>query len=195
MPIRAEHRWLYPIDWQQLSAVIRFERAEGRCEHCGRPHAGLVCHLGDGRWWDEGPGAWRDGRGRLVKSVLPPPSEGTAKTRVYLATAHLDHDPSNSHRATWRHFVSAVTCFMTGPSICGGGGSPCACARQSEICFWASMGTERQRRRAAFGELVLPCRRSAPRHKIVDAPRGCGDVRQVLELSARQRARSERVRA
>ena len=29
MPIRAEHRWLYAIDWPQLSAVIRFERAEG----------------------------------------------------------------------------------------------------------------------------------------------------------------------
>ena len=27
MPIRPEYRWLYPIDWPQLSAVIRFERA------------------------------------------------------------------------------------------------------------------------------------------------------------------------
>ncbi|SEG69760.1 hypothetical protein SAMN04488144_14530 [Methylobacterium sp. 190mf] len=27
MPIRPEHRFFYPIDWPQLSAVIRFRRA------------------------------------------------------------------------------------------------------------------------------------------------------------------------
>jgi hypothetical protein len=37
MPIRAENRWLYPIDWQQLSGTIRFERAGRRCEQCRRP--------------------------------------------------------------------------------------------------------------------------------------------------------------
>src|SRR3954467_1413204 len=47
MPIRREHRWFYPIDWPQLSAVIRFRCAQGRCESCGRPHGRLVCHLGD----------------------------------------------------------------------------------------------------------------------------------------------------
>jgi hypothetical protein len=30
MPIRREHRFFYPIDWPQLSAVIRFGRAQGR---------------------------------------------------------------------------------------------------------------------------------------------------------------------
>ncbi|GJE14743.1 hypothetical protein FOHLNKBM_5818 [Methylobacterium longum] len=38
MPIRPEHRFFYPIDWAQLSAVIQFGRAKGRCEGCGRPH-------------------------------------------------------------------------------------------------------------------------------------------------------------
>ena len=52
MPIRPEYRFLYPIDWLQLSATIRFGRAGGRCEHCGRPHGEIVLHLGDGRWWD-----------------------------------------------------------------------------------------------------------------------------------------------
>jgi len=28
MPIRREHRFFYPIDWPQLSAVIRFRRAK-----------------------------------------------------------------------------------------------------------------------------------------------------------------------
>jgi hypothetical protein len=35
MPIRREYRWLYPIDWPQLSAVIRFRRAKGQCEGAG----------------------------------------------------------------------------------------------------------------------------------------------------------------
>ena len=39
MPIHARYRWFYPIDWPQLSAVIRFRRAQGKCEGCGRPHA------------------------------------------------------------------------------------------------------------------------------------------------------------
>lgn len=38
MPIRREHRFFYPIDWPQLSAMVRFRRAGGRCEGCGRPH-------------------------------------------------------------------------------------------------------------------------------------------------------------
>ena len=47
MPIAREHRWLYPIDWRELSAFIRFGRAKGRCEHCQRPHGRHVLHLGD----------------------------------------------------------------------------------------------------------------------------------------------------
>ena len=56
MPIHPRYRWFYPIDWPQLSAVIRFRRAQGKCEGCRRPHGRMVCHLGDGRWWD------RDGK-------------------------------------------------------------------------------------------------------------------------------------
>ncbi len=74
MPIRRQHRWLYPIDWRELSAAIRFRRAKGRCEHCGRPHLKTVQHLGDGRWWDEARGTWRDGRGRPLRRQPPPHS-------------------------------------------------------------------------------------------------------------------------
>lgn len=42
MPIRRHHHWLYPIDWHELQASIRFRRAKGRCETCGRPHRRLV---------------------------------------------------------------------------------------------------------------------------------------------------------
>ena len=99
MPIRPENRWLYPIDWPQLSAVIRFERAKGCCEGCGRPHGRFVCHLGDGRWWDDAAQTWRSGRGRRLKLVPPallPADVMIRTTFVVLACAHLDHDPGNS---------------------------------------------------------------------------------------------------
>lgn len=57
---------LYPIDWPQLSAVIRFRRAKGRCEQCGRPHGEIISHLGDGRWFDAEHATWRDGEGRAI---------------------------------------------------------------------------------------------------------------------------------
>ena len=63
MPIRPEHRWFYPIDWHQLSAVIRFQRAKGRCERCGRPHGHDVVHLSDERWFDEERNQWRSDSG------------------------------------------------------------------------------------------------------------------------------------
>lgn len=110
MPIAREHRWLYPIDWRELSALIRFDRAKGRCEHCGRPHGRNIVHLGDGTWWDDSRARWRDARGRGLRR-LPSPLEmiraqpgltGIAppllfrQTRVLLATAHLNHDPGDN---------------------------------------------------------------------------------------------------
>ena len=96
MPIRPQFRWFYPIDWRELSSVIRFERAQSRCEQCRRPHGRLVTHLGDGRWWDEAERTWRSGRGRKLKRD-PSPKDELRYTRVMLATAHLDHDPTNNH--------------------------------------------------------------------------------------------------
>jgi hypothetical protein len=98
MPIRPQHKWLYPIDWPQLSASIRFKRANGRCEKCGRPHGHEIQHLGDGRWWDAETLKWRDGRGRILPHVALI-DEGVVirTTKVFLATAHLDHDPTNNH--------------------------------------------------------------------------------------------------
>ena len=98
MPIRRQHRWLYPIDWQQLTDMIRFERAKGRCEQCCRPHGKHVYHLGDGRWWDEDEERWRDGQGRRLRLKAIPAEDNPVfrATRVVLATAHLDHDPTNN---------------------------------------------------------------------------------------------------
>lgn len=94
MPIRPDNRWLYPIDWPQLSASIRFGRAGARCERCARPHRRRVAHLGDGRWWDVDAQAWRSGRGRAVSGSFA--LDAVRTTYVVLACAHLDHDPGNN---------------------------------------------------------------------------------------------------
>jgi hypothetical protein len=59
----------------------------------------LVFHLGDGRWWDEEAATWRNGRGRALSLLTQPPAPGDEMiltTKVVLATAHLDHNPSNN---------------------------------------------------------------------------------------------------
>ena len=96
MPIRREHRFFYPIDWPQLSAVIRFRRAGGACEGCGRPHGRFVYCLRDGRWWDADAACWRSGRGKRITLKGGFVLASVRTTYVVLACAHLDHDPANS---------------------------------------------------------------------------------------------------
>jgi len=81
-------------------------------------------HLGDGRWWDEDIGQWRNGRGQTLRN-LPPPDRWNRPiftTRVILACAHLDHDPSNSRLGNSQLFASAVTSSTIGRSIGVGAG-------------------------------------------------------------------------
>jgi hypothetical protein len=96
MPIRFDLRPLYPPHWKDLSRRVRFERARGRCEVCGRPHATLIRCLPDGRWFDPAQKTWRDRRGRRARwpDLLALIPERT--THVVLAAAHLDHDPCNN---------------------------------------------------------------------------------------------------
>ena len=96
MPIRPELRPLYPPYWRELSSHVRFERAEGRCQRCGRPHLVLLRCLPDGRWFDEQAATWRDRRGRPAR--WPDLFDATRfrMTRVVLAAAHLDSDPTNN---------------------------------------------------------------------------------------------------
>lgn len=99
MPIRRRDRFFYPIDWPQLSDAIRFGRAGGRCEQCGRPHKRMVLHLGDGRWWDSEAGTWRDGAGRPLHDPVADAQAVTRATRVVLATAHRNHDTADNDPA------------------------------------------------------------------------------------------------
>lgn len=110
MPIRPEHRWLYPIDWPEISRIVRFTRAGGRCEHCQRPHGRRATLLlgTDGVWWDTEIHAWRDGRGRQLRrqpGFVPLDAIGMTRTPVYLATAHLNHDPTFSG-PRWRNLAA-----------------------------------------------------------------------------------------
>lgn len=75
MPIRPENRHRYPTGWELLSARIRFQRADSRCECRGeckaRPHSDGRCEAVHGR---------------------PNPFTGST---VVLTVAHLDHTPEN----------------------------------------------------------------------------------------------------
>jgi len=96
MPIRPELRDLYPSHWKELSKRVRFERAGGLCQTCGRPHGQTVRSLPDGRWYDPEGKIWRDGRGRNARWPDLEQMIRVKTTRVVLATAHLDHDPTNN---------------------------------------------------------------------------------------------------
>jgi hypothetical protein len=109
MPIRPSQRSFYPIDWRELSQVIRFDRAGGRCERYRRPHRQLVNVGPDGLWWDEASQGWRDHRDRRSLALPSPAQLATLlpaltgfsalplKTTYFvLATAHLDQDPANN---------------------------------------------------------------------------------------------------
>jgi hypothetical protein len=43
MPIKPEMRGFYSSDWPEISRRVRFERAAGVCQGCGRPH-GITVH-------------------------------------------------------------------------------------------------------------------------------------------------------
>jgi hypothetical protein len=98
MPIRPEMREFYPTDWSEISQRVRFERAGGVCQGCGRMHGVTVTDrcLPDGRWFDTSCYRWRNGRGRSAR--WPDLVEATQErqTRVILAAAHLDHNPNNN---------------------------------------------------------------------------------------------------
>jgi hypothetical protein len=96
MPIPRELRAYYPPNWPEISAAVRFGRAGGRCEGCGRPHGARVACLPDGRWFDAAAGDWRgpDGARAPWPDIVEIAAQRT--TWVILATCHRDHDPRHN---------------------------------------------------------------------------------------------------
>ncbi len=104
MPIRPELQSLYPLNWKAISARIRFERANGRCEGCGKPHGQSVRYLADGRWSDAVLGSWRNRVGGPADWPRLDDLAAGRTMRVILAAAHLDHDPrrnTDDNLAAW----------------------------------------------------------------------------------------------
>ena len=62
--------------------------------------------MGDGRWWDEDHRVWRDGQGKRLPGlpVYAPGDAALLTTKVFLAAAHLDHDPRNNRRRNLKAF-------------------------------------------------------------------------------------------
>ncbi len=110
MPIRPEHRFFYPIDWAQLSAVIRFRTGERLLRGLRAAARAIVFHLGDGRWWDADAGRWRDGWGRRIRIAAEADILGRARrTRVVLAAAHRITTPRITRTPTSLPSASGAT--------------------------------------------------------------------------------------
>ena len=75
IPILAEHRWLYPIDWPELLKMVRFGRAGGEASFAGA-RTRRACST---------PAA----AAAVVMTILH-------VTLVYIACAHLNNDPTQS---------------------------------------------------------------------------------------------------
>ena len=146
MPIKPELRYYYPIDWPQVSRWVRFVRARGRCETCGRPHGETVRHLGDGRWWDEARQTWRDGRGREIPCPAPAEAQPVRATKVVLArrTSITILGTGGGGTATSGRSASGVICSMTGPSTAAASGSPCVGEGPWATCSQASIRADQR---------------------------------------------------
>ena len=96
MPIHPDLRPLYPPDWRALANRIKFERAGGRCERCGRPHGRWVWVIKSGGWLDPDTGERFGERGRALGSyrALDWPEGRLVKT--ILTCAHLDQNPAHN---------------------------------------------------------------------------------------------------
>jgi len=143
-------REVYPSDWPEISRRVRFERAGGICQGCGRPHGMTIRCLPDGRWFDSARHTWRNGRGRPARWPDLEDAAQMRQTRVILAAAHLDHDPRNNR---WRNLKSLCQrCHIStiARTIWRGGGLPICSAGPLVICSWAPTqpvsGLRRRRR-------------------------------------------------
>ena len=95
MPIRADMRARYPVDWKLRSHFVRFVRAKGCCEWCGVPHGWEVWRHRDNHkcWWarKENTPAGYYVRTTASRVLMDPPLGAVGPVRVVLTCAHV-HD-------------------------------------------------------------------------------------------------------
>jgi hypothetical protein len=165
MPIRREYRWLYPIDWPQLSASIRFGRAKGRCERCRRPHGRLVFHLGmvgGGMMKQPHRGTVGTGRSHRGRSRSPRKMAGSLRPKSCWRPPTSTTIPATTRRAISKPAVNAAICCMTGKSIAGDSGSLFEKRMLWAIYFSGSIPIKR--RALTRDEHLAWCRRQALEH-------------------------------
>ena len=134
MPVRRDLRCLYPPHWPELSRRIRFERARGRCQACGRPHLVWLRCLPDGRWFDEAARTWRNRRGKPCRWPDLIEAAGLRSTRVVLAAAHLDGNPANNRLRNLRSLCQRCHVLRDVPHHTRQRCSPTAGAGPRVIC-------------------------------------------------------------
>lgn len=85
MPINYKE---YHPDWKKISAFIRFDRAQNKCEWCGAPNNTLIYrpHADKIKWE-----LWPEGMASEALNV-----DGYKGTVVVLTVAHIDHDKTNN---------------------------------------------------------------------------------------------------
>jgi len=95
MPIKPENKKLYPPNWKSLSHWVRFVRAKGRCQNCGRVHGQRFLFSS----------------GQVVLSAAhlnqDPTDNRKTNLRALCQKCHLAHDRSDNLKR------AAVTRFLT----------------------------------------------------------------------------------
>ena len=98
MPIHPDLRPLYPPNWRELANHIKFERAGGRCEWCGREHGTTVLVIAGGGWLDPETGECHDDQGRSLGFYLQADWPVGRWVKTILTCAHLDQNPTHNDR-------------------------------------------------------------------------------------------------
>ncbi len=96
MPISLELRPLYPPNWRELANWIKFERAGGHCEWCGREHGTTVLVIASGGWLDPETGECHDEQGRSLGVYAQAEWPKGRLVKTILTCAHLDQNPTHN---------------------------------------------------------------------------------------------------
>jgi hypothetical protein len=93
---KPEMRRYYPEVSREISRRVRFKRAARIWQGCGRRYGVTVRPLPGGPRFDPTRGTWRNGRERMARWLDLVETAQMRRTRVTLAAARFDHDPSDN---------------------------------------------------------------------------------------------------
>lgn len=89
----------YPVNWDFISAYIRYERAKNKCEECGLSNGMIIRRHKNGTFTEitfeqlEALQKLADTRGTPMKRML----KENKLTQIILTVAHLDHNEKNNN--------------------------------------------------------------------------------------------------